>query len=81
MELKQRVNSSVKLLLLVLIEWSGGEGYGGDRSRVCEGCRRQFPLNLPQSYRSLITPSLAVGILLYLISPPGGLALFVRIGY
>ena len=65
MELKQRVNSSVKLLLLVLIEWSGGEGYGGDRSRVCEGCRRQFPLNLPQSYRSLITPSLAVGILSY----------------
>ena len=42
----------------MLIEWSGGEGYGGDRSRVCEGCRRQFPLNLPQSNRSLITPSL-----------------------
>ena len=42
MELKQRVNSSGKLLLLVLIEWSGGEGYGGDRSRVCEGCRRQI---------------------------------------
>jgi hypothetical protein len=81
MELKQRVNSSVKLLLLVLIEWSGGEGYGGDRSRVCEGCRRQFPLNLPQSYRSLITPSLAVGILSYFISPPGGLALFIRFGY
>ncbi len=81
MELKQRVNSSVKLLLLVLIEWSGGEGYGGDRSRVCEGCRRQFPLNLPQSYRSLITPSLAVGILLNLISPPGALPLFIRFGY
>ena len=63
-ERNQRVNSSVELLLLVLIEWSGGEGYGGDRSRVCEGCRRQLPLNLPQSYRSLITPSLAVGILL-----------------
>jgi hypothetical protein len=40
MELKQRVNSSAKLLLIVLIEWSGGEGYGGDRSRVSEGCRR-----------------------------------------
>ncbi len=40
MERNQRVNSSVRLLLLVLIEWRGGEGYGGDRSRVCEGCRR-----------------------------------------
>ena len=40
MERNQRVNSSFKLLLLVLIEWRGGEGYGGDRSRVCEGCRR-----------------------------------------
>ena len=47
MELKQRVNSSVKLLLLVLIEWSGGEGHVGDRSHVCETYRRQYLLNLP----------------------------------
>ncbi len=68
MELKQRVNSSVKLLLLVLIEWSGGEGYGGDLSRVSEGgCLWQFPVNLPQCYRCLISPSLAVGILPYLM--------------
>ena len=32
MELKQRVNSSVKLLLLVLIEWSGIEANRSERS-------------------------------------------------